>query len=380
MPPTRDEFETEDETLGLRSGQSSPPRGPLCSYVAATALLLLGCGLGLAISALLSLLFPSASLRFISANAPPDALADAQAQVAFLVVGDWGRNGDYNQSIVAESMGEVAAAVDSSFVVSTGDNFYDDGLQDTADPAFASSFTEIYQAPSLQTQWYAVLGNHDYHRNPDAETDPALRQRDPRWRCERSYTVVRDSCPKFLHSVCNPVLQLFFIDTSPLVAGYWRGKEHEFEKLNFTGLPDASLTLHYQLTLLRAALASSTATWKVVIGHHPIHSTGSHGNTPELLKFLYPLLKRYNVDFYMNGHDHNLELYKDTNSSMFFVTSGGGSKVDRNRTITGDNNSMFYHSRQGFVSAKVTPQSFTVNFHDMFGANLYTMTTSKNPQ
>ncbi|CAI5489922.1 unnamed protein product [Closterium sp. Naga37s-1] len=292
------------------------PRGPLCSYVAATALLLLGCGVGLGISALLSLLFPATSLRFISANAPPDALADAQSQLSFLVVGDWGRNGDYNQSIVAESMGEVAAAIDSSFVVSTGDNFYDDGMQDINDPTFASSFSEIYQAPSLQTQWYAVLGNHDYHRNPDAETDPALRQRDPRWRCEKTYTVVRDTCPKFRYFECNPLLQLFFIDTSPLVAGYWHGKAHEFEKLNFTGLPDASLTLHYQLTLLRAALASSTATWKVVVGHHPIHSTGSHGNTPELIKFLYPLLKRYNVDIYMNGHDHNLELYKDVNRPL----------------------------------------------------------------
>ncbi|CAI5989265.1 unnamed protein product [Closterium sp. NIES-64] len=539
MPPTRDEIDGEDETLGLRSGQPTDQRGPLCSYVAATALLLLGCGVGLGIGALLSLLFPASSLRFISTNASPDALADAQSQLSFLVVGDWGRNGDYNQSIVAESMGEVAAAIDSSFVVastgdtfyddgmqdivqyssfvvSTGDNFYDDGLQDINDPNFASSFSEIYQAPSLQTQWYAgtpsrfsscspaagscwatmtstatptpavthsrptspfhpaiappippvflppavlgnhdyhrnpdaqtdpaltphppppppfrptsssplitvrppaVLGNHDYHRNPDAETDPALRRRDPRWRCEKTYTVVRDTCPKFrycelwkgcracpkalrsqspslpvsplpscprcphqmaLSVECNPLLQLFFIDTSPLVAGYWHGKPHEFEKLNFTGLPDASLTLHYQLTvtifetsqkpppspcttnqltvlsasysplltsscpisyallghlnilplqllvaclssilpapanlpasrmpvapsptcpalrppqLLRAALASSTAAWKVVVGHHPIHSTGSHGNTPELIKFLYPLLK-----------------------------------------------------------------------------------------
>ncbi|CAI5998114.1 unnamed protein product [Closterium sp. NIES-64] len=473
MPPTRDEIDGEDETLGLRSGQPTDQRGPLCSYVAATALLLLGCGVGLGIGALLSLLFPASSLRFISTNASPDALADAQSQLSFLVVGDWGRNGDYNQSIVAESMGEVAAAIDSSFVVastgdtfyddgmqdivqyssfvvSTGDNFYDDGLQDINDPNFASSFSEIYQAPSLQTQWYAgtpsrfsscspaagscwatmtstatptpavthsrptspfhpaiappippvflppavlgnhdyhrnpdaqtdpaltphppppppfrptsssplitvrppaVLGNHDYHRNPDAETDPALRRRDPRWRCEKTYTVVRDTCPKFRYSQspslpvsplpscprcphqmalsveCNPLLQLFFIDTSPLVAGYWHGKPHEFEKLNFTGLPDASLTLHYQLTLLvaclssilpapanlpasrmpvapsptcpalrppqllRAALASSTAAWKVVVGHHPIHSTGSHGNTPELIKFLYPLLK-----------------------------------------------------------------------------------------
>lgn len=368
----------DDESLGLTSGQTVPPRRPFLSSACQTiALLLLGLGAGLSLAALLSVLLPGRAMMFIAENAQPDALAASQSALSFLVVGDWGRNGDYNQSLVAEAMGRVASSIGSSFVISTGDNFYDDGLSDIQDPAFSSSFTEIYQATSLRTQWYAVLGNHDYHRNADAQTNPALRFRDPRWHCERTYTVRHDACPKYLYEVCDSPVEFFFIDTSPFVAAYWKGKPPEFEKLNFTGFPDYTLTTHYQLQKIRNALSLSTAKWKVVIGHHPIRGTGTHGNTKELQQMLYPLLKKHKVDFYLNGHDHNLEMYKDPNSPMFFLTSGAGSKVDRQRNVLNDSNSMFYHSRQGFASATIEGKNFQVNFHDIIGNTIYSITVTK---
>ncbi|CAI0553049.1 unnamed protein product [Linum tenue] len=85
--------------------------------------------------------------------------------LAVLVVGDWGRKGAYNQTQVATQMGVTAEAVKIDFVISTGDNFYDDGLTGVDDPNFYHSFADIYTAPSLQKQWYNVLGNHDYRGN-----------------------------------------------------------------------------------------------------------------------------------------------------------------------------------------------------------------------
>lgn len=55
-------------------------------------------------------------------------------------------------------MGKIAGKLDIDFVISTGDNFYDDGLTDENDPAFEQSFSNIYTAPSLQKQWYT--GNY----------------------------------------------------------------------------------------------------------------------------------------------------------------------------------------------------------------------------
>lgn len=52
-------------------------------------------------------------------------------------------------------MGEIGAKLGIDFVISTGDNFYKDGLTGVNDSAFAESFTKIYTARSLQKPWYA---------------------------------------------------------------------------------------------------------------------------------------------------------------------------------------------------------------------------------
>ena len=54
-------------------------------------------------------------------------------------------------------MGVVGEKLDIDFVISTGDNIYDDGIANTSDPLFKESFANIYTAKSLQKPWY--LGN-----------------------------------------------------------------------------------------------------------------------------------------------------------------------------------------------------------------------------
>jgi hypothetical protein len=113
-----------------------------------------------------------------------------QTPLNFLVVGDWGRNGLYNQSLVAEQvtwgvcymyhlndeifcllcfllcilhwvvcctqqMGNVGAQLNVSFIISTGDNFYENGLTGPDDEQFSTSFSNIYTQKSLQTTWYS---------------------------------------------------------------------------------------------------------------------------------------------------------------------------------------------------------------------------------
>lgn len=57
-------------------------------------------------------------------------------------------------------MGKAAARLRPSFVVSTGDNFYSDGVANASDPGWWESFESVYASPSLQVPWYAVMGNH----------------------------------------------------------------------------------------------------------------------------------------------------------------------------------------------------------------------------
>ena len=54
-------------------------------------------------------------------------------------------------------MGVVGQRMDIDFVLTTGDNIYDDGIANTSDPLFKECFTNIYTAQSLQKPWY--IGN-----------------------------------------------------------------------------------------------------------------------------------------------------------------------------------------------------------------------------
>jgi hypothetical protein len=46
----------------------------------------------------------------------------------------------------------------------------------------------------------------------------------------------------------------------------------------------------------------------LVAGHYPVYSMGEHGDTDELKNYLVPLLEKYHVNAYFNGHDHFSEV------------------------------------------------------------------------
>lgn len=57
-------------------------------------------------------------------------------------------------------MGKIGEKDDIDFVISTGDNFYNNGIKGVNDPTFLQSFSNIYTAKSLQKQWYTGMSNH----------------------------------------------------------------------------------------------------------------------------------------------------------------------------------------------------------------------------
>ena len=63
--------------------------------------------------------------------------AKADSPLRWLMIGDWGISG-YNQNNVAKAMGTYASAYTPSFVLSLGDNFYNNGVQSTSDSLWAS--------------------------------------------------------------------------------------------------------------------------------------------------------------------------------------------------------------------------------------------------
>ncbi|KAM4114396.1 hypothetical protein ACJW30_04G065600 [Castanea mollissima] len=288
----------------------------------------------------------------------------ANGSLSLLVIGDWGRRGHYNQSLVADQMGKIGEKLNIDLVVSTGDNFYENGLTSIHDPSFKKSFAKIYTAKSLQKQWYSVLGNHDYRGNVEAQLNPILRKIDRRWLCLRSFVL------------SSGIVDFFFVDTTPFVDNYFlRPGHHTYD---WRGVLPRKEYLAKLLKDLDLALTASTANWKIVIGHHPIRTIGHHGDTAELIVRLLPILEVHDVDMYINGHDHCLEHISSTRRKIQFLTSGGGSKAWKGDIDQLNQDGLkFYYDGQGFMSAELTQTQARIVFYDIFGKVLHNLDLSK---
>jgi tartrate-resistant acid phosphatase type 5 len=271
----------------------------------------------------------------------------------FLVVGDWGRNGTNHQREVAVQMGKTAVRAGSRCVFSVGDNFYENGVQSAADPQWRTSYEDIYSARSLQVPWYVALGNHDYRGVPQAQIDYA--KTSPRWRMPGRYFKVAGA------DIGAPHLDLFVIDTSPLVHQY-RDNVHSVIAENVAGQDVPA-----QLQWLDDQLAQSAAPWKLVFGHHTIHSGGSgHGDTPETKDLIEPLLQKHGVQAYINGHDHDLQHIR--RGGVDYICCGAGSEVRPVQAIEG---TLFCQAQSGFAAMRSDPETLALEFRDFIGTSLY---------
>ncbi|XP_010553448.1 PREDICTED: purple acid phosphatase 7-like [Tarenaya hassleriana] len=286
--------------------------------------------------------------------------------LSFLVVGDWGRKGQFNQSRVADQMGRMGQELDIDFVISSGDNFYDNGLTGVDDTNFEESFTNIYTHPSLQKQWYSVLGNHDYLGDVEAQLSDALVKKDKRWLCRRSFVLV----------TTKGLVDFFFVDTTPFVNKYYN--DTKMRIFNSKPVLPRKQYLANLLHDLELGLKRSRATWKIVVGHHPVLSAGAEGVTQELVDQVLPLLEANNVDMYVNGHDHSLQHIISSKNKIQFLTSGGGSRAWEGEVKQWDPTELkLYYDGQGFMSFQITPLNTKFVYYDVDGKVLHEWTLSK---
>lgn len=80
-------------------------------------------------------------------------------------------------------------------------------------------------------------------------------------------------------------------------------------------------------------LSSTDAEWIIAFMHHPIYSSGSHGQTSWLFEVVVPILQEYDVDLVLAGHDHHYErtypIWNDTvvegdGEALTYVVAGAG--------------------------------------------------------
>ena len=62
---------------------------------------------------------------------------------------------------MSSRLSQIVEIKGADFVVSAGDNFYNEGVKDLNDPKFETVFNAVYSQPSLQIPWYVVLETED---------------------------------------------------------------------------------------------------------------------------------------------------------------------------------------------------------------------------
>jgi hypothetical protein len=267
----------------------------------------------------------------------------------FLAIGDFG-TGDAKQKAVAQAMAAQSSRQPVEFVLLLGDNFYENGVAAVDDRQFTAKFENIYHQPSLQIPFYAVLGNHDYRGNPEAQVQYSRVSR--RWKMPARYYT-------FIQSLDDSTaVQFFALDTTPIAAGDAAAKE--------------------QLAWLENELKKSRAFWKIVFGHHPLYSGGFHGRDRETLNMrekLEPLFEAA-VDLYLCGHDHDQQLIKLPGQRLHYVISGAGGAKCRDVAYTED--TIFATTNPGFAGFRLSRRELLIEFISAQSKLEYACVINKN--
>ena len=252
----------------------------------------------------------SSDSRFELAQTP-QTVASPFPLWRFVALGDVG-TGNRGQYAVAQTMNSYFQQHPFSLILLTGDNIYPNGEIEKIGAAFESPYRFLRQRA---VPFYAVLGNHDVRTNNGADEIryPGLNMQG------RYYTFSK-----------GPV-QFFALDTNKQAA--WKE----------------------QLIWLEENLARSPATWKIVFGHHPVYSSGVHGDTPRL-KELPSLFSRYRVQLYLSGHDHNYERTQPLQGTTYLVCGAGA----QTRPVGSSDWTAYAKARLSFAAIEVYPNRLEV--------------------
>jgi hypothetical protein len=221
-----------------------------------------------------------ARLKALESPLAPRTLSEAlKTPYRFVAFGDWGAGTPFQRD-VASQLAMVLEKNPYDAALLLGDNIYPDGNIQKLGKAY---FTDIYGALIRQNVHFVVaIGNHDIVGGYQEDQLRFFKM------------------PGYYYSVKKPGIEFFVIDTNHFAN----------DKV--------------QQQWLKQALSASTSTWKAVIGHHPVYSSGEHGTDQALKMSLEPLLIRHQVNFYLAGHDHNYERFKPVQGVQYIVSGGGG--------------------------------------------------------
>lgn len=291
--------------------------------------------------------------RYRPLLAAPRTPIDGES-LQFIVFGDWG-SGNSLQKNVARAMTRHCMAAQKAqkgidFAISVGDNFYNDGVKNPADAQWETKFEAMYPAGSMPFPFYAVLGNHDWRLDPNAQIQYGQKP-GTRWNMDGFFYARSMGGTKE-----RPLAQFFFFDTDLWIPRY-----------KSVGLGER------QARWLDEALGKSTAKWKILVGHHPPFSDGEHALSSDLRfvrEKIQPLIEKHKIDLMLSGHDHDMQHIRLQETPTQFAVIGAGGAYQRPRKT--HNYGPFYQGMVGgFLGMDISGGQLRGRFIDINGNVLY---------
>ena len=247
------------------------------------------------------------------------------------------------------------------FVVNVGDSFYQDGIRNTTDNRWNTTYEHIFAKPN-NIYWYSVLGNHDWYGNEqDEDSSGTISQinythENPynKW-CMPDYNYTLTTTVTGSH---NFKVKFVFIDTQSMLLdseGGCRNASNDFEpsRRRTCCRGEEIPVFNDQIKWIKQQVCNRDGfQWVVVVGHHPLVSAGlrirgsdtsitdswiktlfASGDVNEtvrdrlLSKFIYDpyylnttmgvtltdLLSTCGVDLYLSGHEHMTQVLTHKN-------------------------------------------------------------------
>ncbi len=223
---------------------------------------------------------------------------DDNQALTFAVIGDYG-SGDHN----AQAVADLVKSWTPDLIITVGDNNYPDGYWETIDANIGQFYAEYihpyqgdYGPGAAANAFYPTPGNHD-------------------WNTDR----------------LQPYLEYFTLPGNEYYYDFRAGPVHFFALDTDSRTPDGVGMSSVQAQWLKERLAASDAVWKVVYGHVPPYSSGTHGSVDWIR---WPF-KEWGATIYLSGHDHLFERLEVDGFPYIINGLGGGAIYYFNQPLPG---------------------------------------------
>ena len=271
---------------------------------------------------------PLASIKEKTSLAPLPSPTPEPEPVRFAVIGDFGEG---NQG--EEDVANLVKSWEPDFIITTGDNNYPVGSEETIDDHIGKYYHEFiypyngaYGDGADKNRFFPSLGNHDW-----------------------------------MTLNAQPYLDYFTLPGNERYYDFVWEPIHFFVVNSDSNEPDGVSRISTQAMWLQSKLEESDSIWKIVYFHHPPYSSGFRG----AVDWMRWPFQEWGASAVLSGHAHIYERLL-VNGTPFFINGLGGGPIYY-FGLSSEYSAIRYNGDWGAMLVEADSQQVTFQFINRLG-------------